>query len=162
MRRAVSLSVLGLLVLLALTRYPVPIYRDHTFLHFPVWEWRHSRRGSSSPIQPLPQPRRADGLRPQPPSAVPHAWLLKFFTAQQAYSIHFFGHALLSFWLMAFLLMGRLDRTKALILAAFWVSRGRSFPPRRRSTFSPPSAGSPASCSRRKRPPSPARCSPSR
>jgi len=50
MRRAVSLSFLGLLVLLALTRYPVPIYRDHTFLHFPVWEVAAKSEGFFFPL----------------------------------------------------------------------------------------------------------------
>lgn len=125
MRRAVSLSVLGLLVLLALTRYPVPIYRDHTFLHFPVWEVAAKSHGLFFPLS-NPYLNHGAPMASDPNHLLlyPTAGLLKVFPAQKAYSIHFFGHALLSFWLMAFLLMGRLDRTKALILAAFWVLSG--------------------------------------
>jgi len=125
MRRAVSLSFLGLLVLLALTRYPIPIYRDHTFLHFPVWELAGRSGGFFFPLSQSylnhGAPLASD---PNHLLLYPTAWSLKVFPAQKAYSIHFFGHALLSFWLMAFLLMRRLDRTKALLLAAFWVLSG--------------------------------------
>jgi hypothetical protein len=125
MRRTISLSVLGLLVLLALTRYPVPIYRDHTFLHFPVWEVAAQSEGFFFPLS-NPYLNHGAPMASDPNHLLlyPTAWLLKILTAQQAYSIHFFGHALLSFWLMAFLLMGRLDRTKTLILSAFWVLSG--------------------------------------
>lgn len=125
MRRAVSWSFLGLLVLLALARYPVPIYRDHTFLHLPVWEVAAQSKGF---LFPLSNPYLNHGAPmasdPNHLLLYPTAWLLNVFPAQKAYSIHFFGHALLSFWLMAYLLMGRLDRTKALVLAAFWVLSG--------------------------------------
>ena len=125
MRRAVSWSVLGLLVLLGLTQYPIPIYRDHTFLHFPVWERAAQSNGLFFPLSNTylnhGAPLASD---PNHLLLYPTAELLKIFSAQKAYSIHFFGHALLSFWLMAFLLMRRLDRTKALVLAAFWVLSG--------------------------------------
>jgi|GEM_PF-2182526 hypothetical protein len=125
MRRAVVFSALGLLLLLGLFKFPVPIYRDHTFLHFPVWEVAAQSEGFFFPLS-NPYLNHGAPMASDPNHLLlyPTAWLLKFLTAQQAYSIHFFGHALLSFWLMAFLLMGRLDRTKALILAAFWVLSG--------------------------------------
>lgn len=125
MGKSVALSALILLLLLGLFHFPIPVYRDHTFLHFPAWEVADKSDGAFFPLSNTFLNHGAP-LASDPNNLLlyPTAWLLKVSTAQQAYSIHFFGHALLSFWLMAFLLMERLERRKALILAAFWVFSG--------------------------------------
>ena len=125
MAKSVVLSALALLLLLGLFHFPVPVYRDHTALHFPVWEVAAKAGGAFFPLSNAFLNHGAP-LASDPNNLLlyPTAWLLKILSAQQAYSLHFFGHALLSFWLMAFLLMERLERKKALILGAFWVFSG--------------------------------------
>ena len=125
MGRIAAASALLLLVLLAVFHFPVPVYRDHTFLHFPAWEVAEKSAGFFFPLS-NPYLNHGAPLASDPNNLLlyPTAWLLKILPAQTAYSIHFFGHALLSFWLMALLLMERLDKRKALILAAFWIFSG--------------------------------------